>query len=75
MPHTASLVGLGWKIKVQERKRNYLITLAKEIVLGNIIHKGDELYYYLVNIDGRKAIVVLLDQKPLDTHEDILIKE
>ncbi len=57
--------GLGWKIKLQERKKNYFITLVKELVLGNLLKKGDELYYYLTDIEGKKALVIMLDKNPL----------
>lgn len=75
MSQILNLAGLGWKVKVQEKKRNYLLTLAKELVLGNLIKKGDELYYYLGDINGRKAIITLLDSKPLENSEKIMIKE
>jgi hypothetical protein len=74
MPQIAHLVGLGWKIKIQEKKRNLSMTLAKEIALGNILKKGDEVYYYLAEIGGRKALIALLDSQPLDNTENIIFK-
>ncbi len=74
MPHTAELLGLGWKIKVQQGSRNFSITLAREIVLGNLLQKKDELYYYLVNIEGRKAVLLFLDKKPIDDSNQFVIK-
>ena len=58
--------GLGWKKKLQERRRNYYITIAKELILGNFLKRGDELHYYLTDIKGRKAIVIMLDTDPLE---------
>lgn len=75
MSQIANLVGLGWKVKIQEKKRNYSFTLAKELVLGNLLNKGDEIYYYLANINGRKAIITLLDSQPLENSAKIIIKE
>jgi len=52
---------MGWKIHLQQKRTNYFLTLAKEIVLGNALKRGDNLFYYLVDCDGRKALLVFLD--------------
>ena len=61
--HNALFEGLGWKIRLQQKRANYFLTLAKEIVLGNVLKKGDEVFYYLVDCEGRKALLVFLDGK------------
>lgn len=55
--------GIGWKVKLQQKRTNYFLTLAKEIVVGNALKKGDEVYYYVVDCEGRKALLVFLDGK------------
>lgn len=58
---SAQFEGMGWKIHLQQKRTNYFLTLAKEIVLGNALKRGDNLFYYLVDCDGRKALLVFLD--------------
>jgi len=53
--------GLGWKVKLRQKRASYFCTLAKEIIVGNTLKQGDELYYYLVNVEGRKGVLVYLD--------------
>ncbi len=55
--------GIGWKIRLQQKRTNYFLTLAKEVVIGNALKRGDDIYYYLVDCEGRKAIIVFLDGK------------
>jgi len=31
--------------------------------LGNALKKGDDLYYYLVDCEGRKGLLIFLDEK------------
>ncbi|MBW2972798.1 hypothetical protein KY346_00215 [Candidatus Woesearchaeota archaeon] len=56
-----SFQGLGWKVLLQQKRTNYFLTLVKEIVLGNALKKGDSLFYYLVECNKRKAILIYLD--------------
>jgi hypothetical protein len=46
----------------------YFFTLAKEVALGNGLKKGDSIFYYLVECNGRKAILAFLDnsERPKD---------
>lgn len=54
--------GIGWKIRLQQKRTNYFFTLAKDIVVGNALKKGDDIFYYLVCCEGRKALLVFLDE-------------
>ncbi|MEM4263327.1 MAG: hypothetical protein QW666_00330 [Candidatus Woesearchaeota archaeon] len=67
-----SFEGLGWQVRLQQKRTNYFLTLVKEIVLGNALRKGDLLYYYLVNCNKRKAVLIFLDGK--GRPEDELVK-
>ena len=58
-----SFQGLGWKVRLQQKATNYFLSLVKEIVLGNALKKGDSLFYYLVECNKRKAILIYLDGK------------
>lgn len=53
--------GLGWKIRLQKQRYSFFFTLAKEIILGNGLKTGDELFYYLMKVDGRNAVLLFLD--------------
>ncbi len=63
-----SFQGLGWKVRLQQKRRQYFLTLVREIALGSCLKRGDSLYYYLVTHNKRKAILVFLDsqEKPKD---------
>ena len=52
---------LGWKVKLRKKRASYFCTLAKELVVGNALKQGDDLYYYLVNVEGRRGVLVFLD--------------
>lgn len=52
---------LGWKVKLRKKRDSYFCTLAKEIVRGNALKQGDDLHYYLVNVEGRKGVLMFLD--------------
>lgn len=54
-------VGLGWKVRLQQRRHQYFLSLVREVAIGNALKKGDEIYYYLVQHEKRKAILVFLD--------------
>ena len=68
-----SFFGLGWRYKLQKKRNNYLLSLANEIVLGNALKSGDDLYYFLVDYLGRNAVLVLLDGKGLDETQEVKI--
>lgn len=57
---------------MQQKRTNYFLTLVKEIVFGNALKKGDMLYYYMVNCNKRKAVLIFLDGKVRP--EDELVK-
>ena len=59
--------GLGWNVKLRQRRYSYIITVAKELVLGNGLKQGDQLYSYLIHNDGRNALLIYLDGKERDT--------
>jgi len=62
LPHqNAGFEGIGWSVRLQQKRTNFFLTLAKEIVVGNALKKGDAVFYYLVNYQGRKAVMVFLD--------------
>ena len=54
-------LGLGWKVCLRKRRASYFLTLVKELVRGNALNQGDELYYYLIDMDGRRALLLFLD--------------
>jgi len=53
--------GLGWQVKLQQKRQQYLLTLAKEVALGCGLKKGDDPFYYLVNCNDRKGLLIFLD--------------
>ena len=69
----ARFEGIGWKIRIQKKRSNYFLTLAKEVVIGNALKKSDDVFYYLVNCDGRKALLVFLDGKEREAAECIAL--
>lgn len=66
--------GLGWIVKLQRKRNNHTISLAKELVLGNGLYKGSELYYYLTKFNGRTAALVFLDGKGIENSKVIPIR-
>ncbi len=58
--------GVGWRIRLQQKRGYFFITLAKELIVGNMLKRGHPLYYYLVDFGGRKALLTFLDgrEKP-----------
>ncbi len=63
----ATFEGLGWNVRLQQRRHQYFFSLVREIAIGNALRKGDKIFYYLVELDNkRKAILVFLDgeQRP-----------
>lgn len=57
----ATFEGLGWKVRLRKKRESFFLTLVKQVVLGNVLKSGDELYYYLVKAEGRNAILLYLD--------------
>ena len=52
---------LGWVVRLQQKSHQYFLTLAKEIALGSGLKKGDQLFYYLVECNKKKALLIFLD--------------
>jgi len=65
--------GVGWTVRLRQKRTNHFISIAKEIVLGNLLKKGDDLFYYLVDCQGQKALLLFLDgkERPKGTHVQI----
>ncbi len=61
-----NLEGLGWTVRLRKTRKNHFITIMKELVIGNCLKPGDPLYYYLTSTNNRKAILIMLDGKPLN---------
>jgi len=57
----SSFSGIGWKVKLQQKRQQYLLTLAKEVALGSGLRRGDDMFYYLVECGKRKGLLVFLD--------------
>ena len=53
--------GLGWEVRLRFKRRNYFLTLAKEVVLGNGLKQGDLLKYFLVKYQGKNCILISLE--------------
>jgi hypothetical protein len=68
-------IGLAWKSKLRKRGRSHTINIAKELILGNLLDQGDELHYYLIDFNGRKAILTLLDKSPLKSLNKKVVKK
>ncbi len=56
-------MGIGWKKKLRVLKREYCLPLAKELVIGNFIQKGDSFSYYLVKFRGKNGLLVVLGKE------------
>ncbi|MBD3361476.1 hypothetical protein GF358_01660 [Candidatus Woesearchaeota archaeon] len=69
-----SFQGLGRKVLLQQRRTNYFLTLVRELVLGNALKKGDSLFYYLVECNKRKAVLIFLDGKGRPGEDIIKLK-
>ncbi len=67
--------GLGWKLKVQEKKRQHILGLPKQVIIGNMLNKGDSLYAYLVR-DGnkKKGLYIPLDTKLEERKESVIVE-
>ncbi len=57
--------GLGWDVRLRYKRRNYFLTLAKEVVLGNGLKQGDILRYFLVKYQGKNCILIALEDNDL----------
>ena len=58
--------GIGWKHRIRQRRASYCITIAKEVVLGNLLQEKAHLYYYLAKCENRNALLMFLDGKSCD---------
>lgn len=70
----AKFVGLGWNVRLQQKGKQYFLTLAKEVAIGNALQKGDPINYYFVECENRKAILVYLDGDPRPDGEIIKLR-
>ncbi len=70
---SAFFEGIGWKVRLQQKNTNYFLTLAKEIVVGNALKRGDDILYYLVESNGRKGILMFLDGKERESGNKVKI--
>jgi len=69
-----AFVGLGWKVRLQQKKSQYLLTLVKEVAIGSGLKRGDDIFYYLVECDNRKGLLVFLDGQMRPNDEQIKLK-
>jgi hypothetical protein len=67
--------GLGWVVRLQGRRNSNSLALVKELVLGNCLKKGDQLYYYLAKVDERPAVVIFLDKKEMGDYEKVHVRK
>lgn len=65
---------IGWNVKLQQKSHQYFLTLPKEVALGSGLKKGDPLFYYLVNCENRKALLVFLDSGQRQKAEIVKLK-
>ena len=56
-------IGKGWQMKIRKRRFSYFMTIVKEIILGNCLKVGDDVYSYLVRYQGRNVLIIFLDGK------------
>ena len=71
----AQFDGIGWKIRLQQKRSNYFVTIAKEIILGNALERGDNIFYYLVDCEGRKALLVFLDGQERLNNKQVFLRK
>lgn len=69
----AKYEGLGWQVRLRKKGNSYYLNLVKEVVLGNYLKKGQEMFYYLGDVDGRKVVVLYLDGKGRSDAEQIKV--
>lgn len=68
---TLTFQGLGWEVRLRYKRRNYFLTLAKELVLGNGLKPGDQLKYFLVNYESRNCVLIALDGQGFSMEQKI----
>lgn len=66
-----SFVGIGWSKRLRKVRENYTLSLAKELILGNALRGGQELYYFLVRYGGRNAVIIFLDGKKFTVKDEL----
>ena len=54
---------IGWKAKVAQKRATFSISISKAVALGCDLVKGQELYCYLEEENGRPVMLVYLDGK------------
>ena len=70
----AAFEGLGWQVRLQQKRSQYFLTLVKEIALGSALKRGDPIFYYLIDCGKRKALLVFLDGKERPTEDSVKLK-
>lgn len=65
-----SFVGIGWAKRLRKSKQEYFLSVARDIIVGNAIRKGEALFYFLVKYKNRNAIIVFLDGKGIDVKDE-----
>ncbi len=66
-----SFVGIGWSKRLRKVRNNYTLSLAKELIVGNALRGGQEIYYFLVRYSGRNAVIVFLDGKEFTVKDEM----
>jgi hypothetical protein len=61
--HIIDFIGKGWQMKIRKRRFSYFMTIAKEVILGNCLGTGDDVYSYLVRYRKRNVLLIFLDGK------------
>ena len=57
----AKFEGLGWNVRLQQKGKQYFLTLVKEVAEGSLLMKGQPIWYYFVECEKRKALLIYLD--------------
>jgi len=56
-----TFVGLGWEKRIRKIGYSHLLLIDKSLIIGNQITSKKPLYYFLIEHDNRKALLVYLD--------------
>jgi hypothetical protein len=62
------------EIKNPREEKLPLSNIGKRAYFRKLIKKGDCLHYYLIDLNGRNALLMLLDKNPADSTEKFIIK-
>ncbi len=52
----------AWNSRVKKTKGSYYVLIPKDIALGNRLEKGETLTQYLMEVEGRYAVLTLLKE-------------